>query len=196
MDVKQAVGGSELKKLIDYVTGGEYTFGPDIVDAEGRPISSLRPFEAYSEVEEGDWPQSSDGDGVDYIGMVALQENADKVYEVVEDHGEDVVRMAAELIDKHGVDPVHISVLSEFIRINFKGRYDSPGAFAREFARDYERAGFDQKTIDEFNEWIDWESYANSPNMSDHTFLKPEGLGEDQAGPVYVFDADPEVPQS
>lgn len=195
MDVSQRLGAGELKKLIDWVTGGDYTFGPDIVDGSGVPIGYLPFFDAYEEVKEGAWPQSDQEDGIDYVGMVAFQENADKVYEAVDKAGEDVVRMAAKLIEEQNVDPVHISMLAAFIDLNYKQCWGSPGEFAKQYMRDSEGGAWDAKTLDELNDWVDWEGYADSPNMSDFVFLKSEGLGGDRIGPVYVFVADPDIPE-
>ncbi|MFC9505474.1 hypothetical protein [Streptomyces sp. NPDC057002] len=195
MDVRQKLSAQELLKLVDWVTGGDYTLGPDIVDGSGVPIGCLPAFDAYEEVEEGAWPQRDEEDGIDYVAMVAFQENGDKVYEAIEEHGEDVVRMAAKLMDEQNVGAVHISDLVEFIKLNYKQQWDSPGEFAKQHMRDYEGGAWDAKTLDELNDWVDWEGYADSPNMSDFVFLKPEGLDEDRIGPVYVFDADPEIPE-
>ncbi|MFH9731803.1 hypothetical protein [Streptomyces sp. NPDC017260] len=195
MDVSQKLDGAELTKLVDWVTGGEYRFGEDISDAEGQPIGSLHPFDAYEEVEEGDWPQSEDPDGIGYLDMVAIQESADKVYEAVEEHGEDVLRVTAEYIASSGLDPIHISDLSAFITLNYKGKYDSPGAFAKWYVRVDGGPAFDERTLEEFNDFIDWESYGTSPNMGDYDLIKPDDQDEDTAGPLYAFDSDAQMPE-
>ncbi|MBD0733998.1 hypothetical protein [Streptomyces sp. CBMA29] len=193
MDVKQRLTSAELVKLVGWVTGGDYSLDPNIVDGSGVSIGTLPAFEAYEEVEEGAWPQRDEQDGVDYLAMVALQENGDAVYEAIEEHGEDVVRMTAQLIREQKVEPIHVSGLDAFIKDNYRQRFDSPGEFAQHHMRGHEGGAWDAKTLDEVSGWVDWEGYADSPNMSDFTFLKPEGVGEDQHGPVYVFDADPEI---
>lgn len=196
MDVKQKLDSAELLKLVEWVThSGDYTFGPDIVDGSGRSIGALPEFDAYAEVSEGAWPQSDQEDGIDYIGMVAIQENGDKVYEAVEEHGADVVRLTAKHMADSSTGPVHINDLTEFIQNNFKGTFDSPGEFAKWYARVDGGPGFDERTLDEFSDYIDWESYGTSPNMGDYDLIKPEGLDEDAKGPVYAFDADPEFPE-
>ncbi|WP_406362371.1 hypothetical protein [Streptomyces sp. NBC_01579] len=187
----------ELGKFIEYVTGGAYEFGIDIVDGNGRHGVVLNDFGAYTPPAEGAWPQGDDPDGISHEWMIYIQETSDKLHELIGARGEDVLRMLVVLMRDQNVEALHLDQLDDFLNDNYEGRHDSPGEFAKEHARNADACGgFDRETLDQFWDWIDWEGFGDSPNMSDFAYLKPDGVAEDQAGPIYVFAADPDIPEN
>jgi len=113
-----------------------------------------------------------------------LQGDIDTIAELLEDMsvGERAIEAALRYWESSGAS-VEVWELKSFIREHYRGQYTSAAVFAREEEMEYFGGSRDKlEILEKYSEWIDWEGYAESPDMSDFTFVTlPNSTG------VFVF---------
>lgn len=103
-----------------------------------------------------------------------FQEDIDTIAEICDDYSENTVDAILTAVEKMSAH-VRVDELKEFIQEHFRGYFLTHAKAIRGQVRD--QSDMDELTwLDKYDQWIDWESYATSPDMSDYTFVEIDGV--------------------